>query len=35
MDSSRVFALGWSPRVPLEEGIRITYQDFLSQSKAA
>lgn len=34
MDSSRLFALGWRPRIPLEEGIRTTYQDFLSQAKA-
>jgi GDP-L-fucose synthase len=35
MDSSRLFALGWRPRISLEEGIRITYQDFLSNGKAA
>lgn len=28
MDSSRLFALGWKPRVGLEEGIRLAYQDF-------
>ena len=28
MDSSRIFALGWRPRVALEEGIRLTYDDF-------
>jgi GDP-L-fucose synthase len=35
MDSSRLFALGWRPRVPLEEGIRVTYQDFLSNANSA
>jgi GDP-L-fucose synthase len=29
MDSSRLFALGWSPQVDLESGIRLAYQDFL------
>ena len=29
MDSSRVFALGWKPRVDLPSGIRLAYQDFL------
>jgi len=28
MDSSRLFALGWKPRVNLEEGIRLAYKDF-------
>jgi len=28
MDSSRLFALGWRPRVALEEGIRLAYKDF-------
>lgn len=28
MDSSRLFALGWKPRIHLEEGIRLAYQDF-------
>jgi GDP-L-fucose synthase len=28
MDSSRLFALGWRPRVTLEEGIRLAYKDF-------
>ena len=31
MDSSRIFALGWKPRIgSLETGIRLTYQNFLS-----
>jgi GDP-L-fucose synthase len=33
MDSSRLFALGWRPRVNLEDGIRLTYEDFLSKNK--
>ena len=28
MDSSRLFALGWKPRVSLEAGIRLAYEDF-------
>lgn len=31
MDSSRLFALGWKPRVSLEEGIRLAYADFLGR----
>jgi GDP-L-fucose synthase len=33
MDSSRLFALGWRPKVSLEDGIRRTYEDFLSKNK--
>lgn len=29
MDSSRLQALGWQPKVALEEGLRLAYQDFL------
>jgi GDP-L-fucose synthase len=29
MDSSRIFALGWKPRIDLETGIRLAYADFL------
>jgi len=29
MDSSKLFALGWRPKVDLESGIRMAYQDFL------
>jgi len=29
MDSGRLFALGWKPKVGLEEGIRRAYDDFL------
>jgi nucleoside-diphosphate-sugar epimerase len=32
MDSSRLKALGWSPKVTLEDGIRGAYQDFLTQA---
>jgi GDP-L-fucose synthase len=32
MDSSRLFALGWKPRVDLETGIRLAYKDFLAQA---
>jgi GDP-L-fucose synthase len=28
MDSSRLFALGWKPRIALEEGLRLAYEDF-------
>jgi len=31
MDSSRLLALGWAPKVSLEEGIRKAYQDFLGR----
>lgn len=30
MDSSRLAALGWQPRVPLREGIALAYQAFLA-----
>jgi GDP-L-fucose synthase len=29
MDSSRVQALGWQPRIPLKEGLRDAYEDFV------
>jgi len=32
MDSSRLFAIGWKPRVDLETGIGLAYKDFLSAS---
>jgi len=30
LDSSRVNALGWSPKIDLEKGLAIAYQDFVS-----
>lgn len=30
MDSSRLFAMGWQPRIGLEEGLRAAYHDFCS-----
>jgi GDP-L-fucose synthase len=32
MDSSRLFALGWRPRVNLEEGIGLAYADFCKKN---
>jgi GDP-L-fucose synthase len=32
MDSSRINALGWTPKVTLKEGLARAYQDFLSRS---
>lgn len=31
MDSSRLFATGWRPKVQLKEGIQLAYQDFLTR----
>ena len=31
LDSSRLFALGWKPRVRLREGIALAYQDYLDR----
>ena len=31
MDSARLHALGWAPKVDLEAGLRIAYQDFMSK----
>ena len=33
LDSSRLFALGWKPRVSLEAGIQLAYEDFLKQQR--
>lgn len=33
MDSSRIHALGWTPKVPLKDGLTLAYQDFLSRIK--
>ena len=32
MDSSRLFALGWKPKIDLRTGIQLAYQDFLSKA---
>ncbi|HEX8926660.1 MAG TPA: GDP-L-fucose synthase [Terriglobales bacterium] len=34
MDSAKLRALGWTPKVTLEAGIRLAYQDFLQNSLA-
>ena len=34
LDSSRILALGWKPRIPLGIGITLAYQDFLAQSQS-
>ena len=31
MDSSRLFALGWYPKVKLKDGLTLSYQDFISK----
>ncbi len=31
MDSSRMFALGWKPKIDLATGIRLAYEDFLGR----
>ncbi len=31
MDSGRIFSLGWKPKVNLDEGISISYQDFMDR----
>ena len=31
LDISRMKALGWSPRVPLEAGVQNDYQEFLAR----
>ena len=32
MDSSRLFALGWKPKIDLTSGIRMAYEDFLKKA---
>ena len=34
MDSSRLFALGWKPKIDLSSGIRMAYEDFLKKAAA-
>ena len=31
LDLAKIRALGWTSRIPLEEGIRLAYQDYLSR----
>ncbi len=31
MNSSKLFNMGWKPKISLEEGLKLTYQDFLSK----
>jgi GDP-L-fucose synthase len=33
MDSSRLFSMGWKPRVHLEDGLRLAYADFCQKIK--
>lgn len=33
MDSQRLSVLGWSPRVPLEAGLELAYEDFLNNNE--
>jgi GDP-L-fucose synthase len=35
MDSSHLFALGWKPKINLETGIRLAYEDFLKPPAAS
>jgi GDP-L-fucose synthase len=34
MDSSRLFALGWKPKIDLTTGIRLAYEDYLKKARA-
>lgn len=34
LDISRMKAMGWSPRISLDAGLRGAYQDFLSRFQA-
>jgi len=33
LDSSRIFSMGWSPKIDLDEGIKIAYDDFILNNK--
>ena len=35
MDSSRLMALGWKPRMPFAEGLALAYKDFLAREVAS
>ncbi|NLI78229.1 MAG: GDP-L-fucose synthase [Candidatus Riflebacteria bacterium] len=35
LDSAKLFALGWKPRIPLEDGIRLAYEDFKTRALPA
>lgn len=35
MDSSRLLNMGWKPKIPLEDGIQMTYKDFLKNYVSA
>jgi GDP-L-fucose synthase len=35
LDSSRLLAMGWRPRINLEQGLRETYAWFLEQESRA
>lgn len=35
LDSSRIFALGWKPKIDLEQGIRLAYEDFVKRHPQA
>jgi GDP-L-fucose synthase len=35
LDVSRAGELGWKPRVGLDEGVRLAYQDFQARLKSA
>jgi nucleoside-diphosphate-sugar epimerase len=32
MDSSLIASLGWKATTPLEDGLRVAYQDFLTKA---
>jgi GDP-L-fucose synthase len=32
MDSSRLLAMGWKAKIPLEDGLSIAYQSFLRET---
>ena len=34
IDSSKLYAMGWKPEIPFEQGIRITYEEYVKQQTA-